>query len=72
MEILFPDTDPPGIGKFFNDYPNFVVLCLKTAATSEDDNSKQIAFMEEYRGKVYDVLKVMLHFVDVNGSELLT
>ncbi|XP_012265298.2 uncharacterized protein LOC105691414 [Athalia rosae] len=57
VEILFPDTDPPGIGKFVNDLPNFTILCLKTAATPEDDNSKEINFMSEHRGKIYDVVK---------------
>lgn len=57
VEILFTDTEPPGVGKFVNDLPNFITLCLKTAATPEDDNLKEISFMNEHRGKIYNVLK---------------
>ncbi|XP_046420150.1 uncharacterized protein LOC124179612 isoform X1 [Neodiprion fabricii] len=60
VEAYFPDTDPPGVGKNMNDFPNFIVLCLKVAATSEDDYSKEIAFMEEHQGKIYDLMKELV------------
>jgi hypothetical protein len=66
VEILFTDTETPGIGKFVNDLPNFTILCLKAAATPEDNNLKEIAFMDEHRGKIYDVVKVLL----THASEL--
>ncbi|XP_046742198.1 uncharacterized protein LOC124408928 [Diprion similis] len=57
MEVYFPDTNSRGAGKVLNDFPNFIVLCLKAVATLEDDYSKEIAFMEEHLGKMYDLMK---------------